>query len=175
MFPSGSPGGSELDAVSASVSQNGLESVREKWECHWKNAVREQDFEWLVTEGKCTSIRLPIGYFTLGEAFCKGTPFERVGGVYVNAWREVKEFVRRARAWGIGVLVDLHAVPSGGLSCFLSFFYCVIMWFSMPDFESGHCLMRCETIDASSSFKPSYVGLLLLVESLCVDQMVYYL
>lgn len=35
----------------------------------------------MVREARCTSIRLPIGYFTLGEEFCEGTPFEKVASV----------------------------------------------------------------------------------------------
>jgi len=113
MFPAGSPGGSELDAVTASVQTVGLDATREKWENHWRNAVADVDFEWLVREARCTSLRVPIGYFTLGEIFCKGTPFENFKPVYVNAWSAVRELVARARSWGIGVLLDLHAVPGG--------------------------------------------------------------
>jgi aryl-phospho-beta-D-glucosidase BglC (GH1 family) len=60
-----------------------------------------------------TSIRLPIGYFTLGPDYCKGTPFEPYGAVYANAWGSVKRFVTNAREHGVGVLVDLHALPGG--------------------------------------------------------------
>lgn len=41
----------------------------------------------MAREAKCTSIRLPIGYFTLGEEFCQGTPFEGVSGVGLNPLR----------------------------------------------------------------------------------------
>jgi aryl-phospho-beta-D-glucosidase BglC (GH1 family) len=116
MFPSSSKGGSELDAVASSVEEIGVEKTREKWEEHWKNAVREEEWEWLVNEGRVTSIRLPVGYFTLGPQWCKCTPFERVGKVYENSWGFVKEFVRESREWGIGVLIDLHAVY-GGANC----------------------------------------------------------
>lgn len=33
--------------------------------------------------------------------------------MYVNAWFQVKEFVARARSYGIGVLLDFHALPGG--------------------------------------------------------------
>jgi len=113
MFPPGSPGGSELDAVTTSVRTIGLHDTREKWENHWRNAVTDVDFEWLVREAKCTSLRVPIGYFTLGGNFSKGTPFENVKDVYVNAWAAVRDLIARARSWGIGILLDLHAVPGG--------------------------------------------------------------
>jgi hypothetical protein len=113
MFTAKSPGDSEHDAVSASLQSSGLDATRLKWEKHWSNAISEGDFEWLVTEANCTSIRLPIGYFTLGPGFCHGTAFEDVGDVYVNAWAAVRELVRRARTYGVGVLLDLHALPGG--------------------------------------------------------------
>jgi aryl-phospho-beta-D-glucosidase BglC (GH1 family) len=113
MFPSSSPGGSELDAVSTSLKSAGLDATRRKFEEHWANAVSDQDFEWLVKEARCTSIRLPIGYFTLGPEWCVGTPFEGVKEVYVNSWTAVKNFINRARGSGIGVLIDFHALPGG--------------------------------------------------------------
>ncbi|TVY42062.1 Glucan 1,3-beta-glucosidase [Lachnellula subtilissima] len=113
MFPASSKGGSELDAATASLSELGLDATRSKFEQHWANAVSDSDFTWLVNEAKCTSIRLPIGYFTLGPEYCKGTPFEKVSGVYANAWAAVRALVARARSHGIGVLIDLHALPGG--------------------------------------------------------------
>ena len=68
-----------------------------------------------MKEAKCTSIRLPIGYWTLGEGFCGGTPFAEgnVGSCYHGAWEAVKTLVARARGFGIGVLIDFHGVPGG--------------------------------------------------------------
>ncbi|CZS90374.1 related to Putative glucan 1,3-beta-glucosidase [Rhynchosporium graminicola] len=113
MFPANSTGNHELAAVTASVQEIGLEAAKAKWEAHWKEAVSEDEFDWLVKEARCTSIRLPIGFFTLGEEWCKGTKFESVAGVYTNAWTAVKEFVERARGRGIGVLLDFHFVYGG--------------------------------------------------------------
>ncbi|KAI9734162.1 MAG: Glucan 1,3-beta-glucosidase 3 [Claussenomyces sp. TS43310] len=113
MFIDGCPGGSELDAVSHCLKVQGLDATRQKWESHWNNAVSDADFEFLVREAKCTSIRLPIGYFTLGPHFVKGTSFEAVGEVYTGAWQAVKRFIARARSYGIGVLLDMHALPGG--------------------------------------------------------------
>ncbi|CZR62026.1 related to Putative glucan 1,3-beta-glucosidase [Phialocephala subalpina] len=116
MFIDQAPGDSELDAVTAHLKAHGLDQTRQKWENHWANAVSDQDWEFISREGKCTSIRLPIGYFTLGEEFCKGTPFEKVGGVYTNAWSAVTNLVSKARSYNIGVLIDLHALPGGANS-----------------------------------------------------------
>jgi aryl-phospho-beta-D-glucosidase BglC (GH1 family) len=113
MFPNGARGDSEVDAVTASLEESGLDATKAKWEAHWRDAVSEQDFEWLVREARCNSIRLPIGYFTLGEEWCKDSPFESVGSVYTNAWAAVQELEQRARSWGIGILLDFHAVYGG--------------------------------------------------------------
>lgn len=59
------------------------------------------------------SIRLPVGYFTLGPAYCADTPFSRVAQVYTNAWKAVKSLTARCATRGIGVLLDLHALPGG--------------------------------------------------------------
>lgn len=67
MFPPGwNGGGSELDAVIDFQRKNGLETTREKWEANWRNAVTDAQLRWLAIDAKVTSIRLPIGYFTLG-------------------------------------------------------------------------------------------------------------
>jgi len=119
MFPSSATGGSELDAVTASVREIGMEGTKERWEGHWRGAAAadadggEEGFEWLVREARCNGIRLPIGYFTLGPEWCLGTGFEGVRGVYEGSWGEVKRFIGRARGWGVGVLVDFQAVYGG--------------------------------------------------------------
>ncbi|KFY12141.1 hypothetical protein V492_04082 [Pseudogymnoascus sp. VKM F-4246] len=115
LFPSlfSSPGESELAAVTSSLSQIGLDKTKERWQNHWDSALTDGDIQFLVHEAKCTSIRLPIGYFTLGPAFCRGTPFEAAAGVYISAWAAVCNLVRRVNDAGIGVLLDLHALPGG--------------------------------------------------------------
>ncbi|KAI9837963.1 MAG: hypothetical protein M1819_006117 [Sarea resinae] len=114
MFVKGANGGSELDAVNASLKANGLDGTRAKWEKHWNDAISDSDFDWLVNTAHCTTIRLPIGYFTLGPNFTSGTPFAgQPAQVYVNAWSAVKNLTARARAHGIGILLDLHALPGG--------------------------------------------------------------
>lgn len=110
MFFHPPPGNSELDAVTKYVKEYGFDATKAKWEGHWTEPVSEDEFKWLATEAKVTSIRLPIGYFTLGEEWCVGTPFEEVKGVYVNAWQKVKEFTVAATRWGIGTLIDFQWV-----------------------------------------------------------------
>ena len=45
--------------------------------------------------------------------WCNDTPFAEVASVYVNAWAAVRDLTRRAKDWGIGVLVDFHGVYGG--------------------------------------------------------------
>ncbi|OAF60889.1 Glucan 1,3-beta-glucosidase 3 [Pseudogymnoascus destructans] len=115
LFPSlfSAPGDSELAAVTSSLSEIGLDKTKERWKNHWDFALSDDDIQFLVHEAKCTSIRLPIGYFTLGPAFCQGTPFEAAADVYVSAWAAVCNLVRRVNDAGIGVLLDVHALPGG--------------------------------------------------------------
>ncbi|KAI9851514.1 MAG: Glucan 1,3-beta-glucosidase 3 [Thelocarpon superellum] len=122
MFVEGAAGGSEFDAVNASLNRNGLDATKQKWEQHWASAVTDDDWAWLVKTARCTTIRLPIGYFTLGPAYCVGTPFavsntsrsaSTPAQVYEGAWAAVTRLVAAARARGIGVLLDLHALPGG--------------------------------------------------------------
>ncbi|KAH0542907.1 hypothetical protein FGG08_002767 [Glutinoglossum americanum] len=136
MFIDGAGSGSELDAVNASLRQSGLIATRQKWEDHWNTAVSDSDWDWLVNSAHCilnlflmllrgapgkmvdsragTTIRLPIGYFNLGPAYCSGTPFDgQPALVYADAWAIIKTFVSKTQSHGIGVLIDLHALPGG--------------------------------------------------------------
>ncbi|PNS16146.1 hypothetical protein CAC42_4547 [Sphaceloma murrayae] len=113
MFPDSATGGSELAAATALVSSLGLDGARQKFEEHWRTFVSDADLDWLAGEGACTSVRLPIGYWTLGPGFCRGTAFQDVASVYGGAWDAVKGLVRRCGERGIGVLVDLHGLPGG--------------------------------------------------------------
>jgi Cellulase (glycosyl hydrolase family 5) len=98
----------------SSLASSGLDATRSKWENHWSSALSDDDFAWLTTQARCNMIRLPIGWFTLGPSFCQGTAFDgEPGQVYINAWAAVKDLVRRCHDHGIGVLLDLHAVPGG--------------------------------------------------------------
>ncbi|OQU96531.1 hypothetical protein CLAIMM_02602 isoform 4 [Cladophialophora immunda] len=114
MYDEGVSGSSELDAVIASINARGLDATRQKWETHWANALADSDLDWLANSARCNAIRLPIGYFTLGPAFCANTAFAAAPSqVYVNAWSAVKQLVWRCFQRGIGVLIDLHGVPGG--------------------------------------------------------------
>ena len=83
-----------------------------RWERHWASALSDEELEWLAYEAGITSLRLPIGYFTFGARFTNGTPFAAdVAQIYKNAWDAVLRLCERLYAVGIGVLLDLHALP----------------------------------------------------------------
>ncbi|RAL65148.1 hypothetical protein DID88_001254 [Monilinia fructigena] len=153
LFPKFAEGASsELDAVTSSVKTNGVEATRQKWENHWKNTVTDQAFGWLAKSAKGTSIRLPIGYFTLGPDFCIGTPFESAKDVYENSWTIVKEFITRARGLGVGVLIDFHALPGG----------------ANTDMHSGSSTGKAELWGSKKNFELSKKALLFIANE-CKD------
>ena len=109
MFPNNTAGQSELSAVQGWIKLQGIQKTTALFEKHWNEYVSDADLDWLRDQGKCTSVRLPIGYFTLGPEYTVHTPFECVAAVYKNAWAAVLALVKRCHARGMGVLVDLHA------------------------------------------------------------------
>ena len=113
-FPDGAEGSSELAAVKAWVDREGIDCTRQKFEQHWSSIVTDAAIGWLVNEAKCTTIRLPIGYYDLpGPEFTRGTPFEPYAQVYCGAWDSIRSLISRLRERSIGVLLDLHALPGG--------------------------------------------------------------
>jgi glucan 1,3-beta-glucosidase len=83
---------------------------RQLLERHWDSFIQETDFAYLHSIG-INTVRLPIGYWSLGPQFCVGTAFEDVMSVYGNSWKRVLRAINTAGAYGIGVLVDLHGAP----------------------------------------------------------------
>ncbi|KAI4954499.1 hypothetical protein J4E91_002212 [Alternaria rosae] len=114
-FPEGSEGSSELAAVQAWVDKIGMAETKQKFEEHWANIVTDNAIGWLANVAKCTTVRLPIGYYDLpGAVFTQGTPFEPYAEIYTGAWNSIRTLIQRLRARSIGVLIDLHALPGGG-------------------------------------------------------------
>lgn len=113
-FPEGAEGSSELAAVKAWVDREGTDGARQKFEQHWSSIVTDAAIGWLVNEARCTTIRLPIGYYDLpGPDFTRGTPFEPYAQVYRGAWDSIRNLIQRLQNRSIGVLLDLHALPGG--------------------------------------------------------------
>jgi hypothetical protein len=114
-FPDGAEGSSELAAVRAWADRIGVAETKQKFEEHWASIVTDQAIGWLANVAKCTTVRLPIGYYDLpGAVFTQGTPFEPYAEIYIEAWNSIRALIQRLRAHSIGVLIDLHALPGGG-------------------------------------------------------------
>ncbi|KAF3920543.1 hypothetical protein ABW20_dc0109551 [Dactylellina cionopaga] len=112
LFTGAATGDSELDAVKSQIAASPA-TARQTFENFWSTAMTPSDWSFLATTANVTTIRLPIGYFTLGRQFCIGTPFEPYTEVYTNAWAHVKQYIVAAASNGIGTLLDLHALPGG--------------------------------------------------------------
>ncbi|EME89117.1 glycoside hydrolase family 5 protein [Pseudocercospora fijiensis CIRAD86] len=113
MFAEGHQGSSELAAAETWVKQLGMDGARQRFEHHWRDYVSDADLDWLRDVAKCTTIRLPIGFYDLGPRFCEKSAFKNVAPVYVNAWQAIKDLIQRCHCRGIGVLIDVHALPGG--------------------------------------------------------------
>ena len=85
-------------------------NARAVLEHHWDTFINQSDFQYLASIG-INTVRLPIGYWSLGPMYCQGTPFEPFADVYTNAWSRVVRAINWAGESGIGVLVDLHGAP----------------------------------------------------------------
>ncbi len=98
---------SELDIAYGWGSTTAARAVLER---HWDTFIQNSDFQYLASIG-INTVRLPIGYWSLGPDFCQGTPYANVADVYQNSWPRVLRTINMAEAAGIGVLVDLHGAP----------------------------------------------------------------
>ncbi|KAF7793112.1 hypothetical protein EIP86_004220 [Pleurotus ostreatoroseus] len=98
---------SEIDIANG---WGGLDGARSVLEQHWDTFINQSDFQYLASIG-INTVRLPIGYWTLGPDFVQGTPYENVSSVYENSWSRVVRTINLAGQAGIGVLVDLHGAP----------------------------------------------------------------
>ncbi|KAJ7740724.1 glycoside hydrolase superfamily [Mycena maculata] len=110
---------SEIDIASGSNSTN---CARKGLEEHWSTFISESDFDYLSGIG-INTVRLPIGYWSLGPEYCEGTPFSPYADVYSNSWAYVVRAINLAAKYGIGVIVDLHGAvgsqngqPHSGIS-----------------------------------------------------------
>lgn len=98
---------SELDIASGWGSTDNARAVLER---HWDTFINESDFQYLASIG-INTVRLPIGYWSLGPNFCQNTPYAPVADVYQNSWSRIIRTINLAGSVGIGVLVDLHGAP----------------------------------------------------------------
>ncbi|KZT68201.1 glycoside hydrolase family 5 protein [Daedalea quercina L-15889] len=102
--------GQQLSELDIATGWNSTDNARMLLEHHWDTWVNQSDFEYLASIG-INTVRLPIGYWSLGPQFCQGTPFENVSDVYQYSWPRVTRAISMAGQAGMGVLVDLHGAP----------------------------------------------------------------
>lgn len=95
---------SEHDIASGWGNTSNARAVLER---HWDTFINQSDFEYLASIG-INTVRLPIGFWNLGPAFCQDTAFAAVADVYENCWPRIVRAINWAAEAGIGVLVDMH-------------------------------------------------------------------
>lgn len=95
---------SELDLASG---WEGVDNAKKVLEKHWDTFITEDDFKYLAKIG-INTVRLPLGFWSLGTNFTKGSVFEKYGSAYENSWPRVLRAIGWAGQNGIGVLADLH-------------------------------------------------------------------
>lgn len=112
----------QIAEIDIAFGYNSTLNARSVLERHWDTFVNQSDFDYLASLG-INTVRLPIGYWSLGPTFCEGTPFNNVAEVYTNAWGRVVNAINMAASSGLGVLVDLHGAvgsqngqPHSGIS-----------------------------------------------------------
>ncbi|PYI11194.1 hypothetical protein BO78DRAFT_393665 [Aspergillus sclerotiicarbonarius CBS 121057] len=107
-------GSSELQSLKKSITSNGFDETRRKWEAHWLSALSNDNLMWLKDVAQCRTLRLPLSFYSLGPLFCLGTPFEdEPSKVYHSCWSIVKHLIEKCRCHGIGILIDFHTSSSG--------------------------------------------------------------
>lgn len=117
------PKQAEFDILSGfGTSANGIGNATAYMEKHWDTWITEADFLKLARMG-INTVRIPIGYWSVGPYFCRESPFEPYAEVYKYSWRYIARAINWAGKYNIGVLVDLHGAygsqngqPHSGLS-----------------------------------------------------------
>lgn len=98
----------EFDILSGfGTSANGIGNATAYMEKHWDTWITEDDFLKLAQIG-INTVRIPIGYWSVGPYFTQQSPFEPYADVYKLSWRYVARAINWAAKYNIGVLVDLH-------------------------------------------------------------------
>lgn len=113
----------EMDILNGfGKTTSGVTSAKAYLEKHWDTWITEDDFAKLAKIG-INTVRIPIGYWSVGPYFCESSPFEPWKDAYSMSWRYVARAINWAAKYNIGVLVDLHGAygsqngqPHSGLS-----------------------------------------------------------
>lgn len=113
----------EMDLLNGfGKTATGVESAKAYLEEHWDTWITEADFAKLAKIG-INTVRIPIGYWSVGPYFCENSAFEPWKDSYTMSWRYVARAINWAAKYNIGVLIDLHGAygsqngqPHSGLS-----------------------------------------------------------
>ncbi|CAO1624798.1 unnamed protein product [Sympodiomycopsis kandeliae] len=101
-------GGSELALLTGfGKTDNGIKSAKAYLEQHWDTWITEDDFKYIASKGMNT-VRIPIGYWSVGPYFITGTEFEPWKDVYEKSWTYIGRAINWAAKYDIGVIIDLH-------------------------------------------------------------------
>ena len=88
-------------------SADGVRNATAKMVKHWDTWINETDFQNMAAIG-INTVRLPIGYWSVGPYFTQNSPFNAYEDVYEMSWRFVARAINWAAKYDIGVIVDLH-------------------------------------------------------------------
>ncbi|KAJ7886014.1 glycoside hydrolase superfamily [Mycena leptocephala] len=89
------------------------QNARAVLEAHYDDWITETDWAWISERGLNT-VRIPIGYYHLcgvDVSVLSGTDFENFAHVFSGVWVRLIQAIETAQRFGLGVLLDLHAVP----------------------------------------------------------------
>lgn len=109
-------GDSEFDAVNAQAKESSVDEAAKKLQDHYKDYIGKIDWNWLKNEAGVTAFRVPVGYWHVGNGqFVDDLPFGPLKEVYSKAqpWDFLKQLIKKAGEYDIGILVDIHGLPGG--------------------------------------------------------------
>ena len=112
----GKGGLSEFDAVTLQVNSSSVNQAAALLISHYSSYVDSLDWNWLKNVANITALRVPIGYWHVGNAqFVDGLPYAPLKAVYqqANPWGYLKTLISRAASNNIGILIDVHGLPGG--------------------------------------------------------------
>lgn len=86
-------------------SPDGVANATSYMQRHWDTFIVEDDFKRMADMG-INTVRLPIGYWSVGPYFTRDSPFQAYQQVYELSWRYVARAINWAAKYDIGVLVE---------------------------------------------------------------------
>ncbi|CCF57046.1 hypothetical protein KAFR_0C00510 [Kazachstania africana CBS 2517] len=114
MFEEG--GNDEFHAISNYMQKHSVNEAIAKLSEHYNAYISKIDWNWLRTQANVTALRVPIGYWHVKNGdFLSHLPFEPLRKVYEGAkpWEFLRELVKTAQSYNIGILIDVHGLPGG--------------------------------------------------------------